>query len=139
MTSFVTQRILRCIRLSQAVHFSFLFLLIVMGTRNALAGPDNNGALKYVIHCARCHGTEGHGDGPAAQGLATQPCNFRDCGEMRRVPDATLFRIIKSGGAAAGLSNEMPAWSGTLKDGDIHELIRYLRCFCIEDGATSNP
>ncbi len=116
------------------MRFVLIVLLVWIGTQNVAAGADNGGgAHKYFIYCARCHGNTGHGDGPAAHRLATQPCNFRDCAEMSRVPDATLFRIIKGGGDAAGLSNAMPAWGGALKDRDISDVVSYLRSLCTEE------
>ncbi len=119
-----------------ARRFALIVLLVWTGTRNAAAGTNNPRAHKYMMYCARCHGDTGHGNGPAAHGLATQPCNFRDCAEMSQVPDATLFRVIKGGGDAAGLSSAMPAWGGALKDRDISDLISYLRSLCIEEAGT---
>ena len=121
---------------SLTLHTVLILLLVCIGTRKAATGADNQSARKYLIYCARCHGSTGHGDGPAAHGLPTQPCNFRDCDEMSRVPDPTLFKIIKGGGATAGLSDAMPAWGGALRDRDISDLIGYLRSFCIQDART---
>ena len=88
--------------------------------------------LKYLLICSKCHGATGHGDGPYADKLKEKPRNFTDCGTMTGIPDTTMFMAIKNGGASIGLSGGMPAWGNTLSDPEIHEMIHYLRQFCID-------
>ena len=84
----------------------------------------------YTTFCIGCHGPLGKGDGPAAAALKARPRNFTDCKRMAGLPDATLFKAIKDGGAANNLSSEMPAWSQGLEDNEIHDLIAFVRSFC---------
>lgn len=84
----------------------------------------------YGTFCVKCHGVNGKGDGPAAATLATNPRNFTDCGTMGKIDDATLFNVIKNGGAAANLSKDMQAWSTGFGDDEIHDLVAYVRTFC---------
>ena len=84
----------------------------------------------YDTFCMKCHGAEGKGDGPAAATLATKPRNFTDCAMMGKITDDTLFNVIKNGGAAAGLSKDMQAWSTGFGDDEIHDLVAYVRTFC---------
>ena len=84
----------------------------------------------YDTFCVKCHGPGGKGDGPAAATLSTSPRNFTDCAAMGKISDDTMFNVIKNGGAAAGLSKDMQAWSAGFEDGEIHDLVAYVRTFC---------
>jgi mono/diheme cytochrome c family protein len=84
----------------------------------------------YDRFCAVCHGPKGKGDGPAGMTLSPHPRDFTDCARMKKMTDETLFKAIKDGGPAVGLSSSMPAWSSGLKDEQIHGLVAYVRSFC---------
>lgn len=84
----------------------------------------------YDTFCVKCHGPGGKGDGPAAATLSTSPRNFTDCAAMGKISDDTMFNVIKNGGAAAGLSKDMQAWSSGFEDSEIHDLVAYVRTFC---------
>jgi mono/diheme cytochrome c family protein len=84
----------------------------------------------YDTFCVKCHGPGGKGDGPGAATLATNPRNFTDCAAMGKISDDTMFNVIKNGGAAAGLSKDMQGWSSGFEDGEIHDLVAYVRTFC---------
>jgi len=86
--------------------------------------------MTYKIYCSRCHGDEGHGDGPDAATLTAHPRNFTDCAAMAKIPNDTLFKAIKDGGAAVGISGEMPSWGTGLSGEDIKGMIKYVRHFC---------
>jgi cytochrome c553 len=96
----------------------------------AIAGDPGEAALQYKIYCAGCHGFTGHGDGPNAATLATKPQDFADCGAMKKIPDDTMFKAIKGGGASVGLPDTMPPWASGLGDDEIHAIIAYIRGFC---------
>lgn len=87
-------------------------------------------SMTYKVYCARCHGFGGAGDGPDAATLAVRPRNFTDCAVMSKIPDATIVKAIKDGGAAVGLSRNMPAWGVALNDKQIDALAAYVRTFC---------
>jgi mono/diheme cytochrome c family protein len=84
----------------------------------------------YDTFCVKCHGPGGKGDGPGAATLSTSPRNFTDCAAMGKISDDTMFNVIKNGGAAAGLSKDMQAWSSGFEDGEMHDLVAYVRTFC---------
>lgn len=83
----------------------------------------NAGKVKFGQMCSACHGADGKGNGPAAQGLAIRP---RDLSATKR-SDAELKKIIKEGGSSAGLSPLMPPWGGSLTDEEIGSIINYIR------------
>ena len=70
-------------------------------------GGDRRAKKEFVRFCAKCHGTNGKGDGPQADALTTKPHDFTDCARMKAISDDTLFTAIKEGGEAAHL-NDMP-------------------------------
>lgn len=84
----------------------------------------------YESSCAQCHGADGAGNGPGAAVLAIKPRNFVDCAAMSKISDATLFKVIKNGGASVGLSKDMRAWSAAFDDDEIHDFVAYVRSFC---------
>ena len=63
----------------------------------------------YRGECAYCHGPDGAGDGPTAVTLKVKPRSFRSVGWQDHVTDDRIKTAIVSGGAAVGLSPEMPA------------------------------
>jgi len=88
------------------------------------------GKQDYQTFCASCHGSGGHGRGSAGAALAIQPAHLSDCTMMAKMSDDTIFNVIKKGGGATGRSKEMPAWGSAFKDGEIHDLVAFLRTFC---------
>ena len=110
------------------------FLLLAVATilvidsvpRNVAADENAN----YKLFCARCHGETGRGDGADAATLKAHPRDFTDCTAMTKIADDTMFKAIKEGGDAVGLSADMPAWSSGLEDEDIKGLMKYIRSFC---------
>jgi mono/diheme cytochrome c family protein len=86
--------------------------------------------MSYLMFCATCHGKTGAADGPQSASLSTKPRNFTDCATMSKISDDTIFKVIKYGGAAQGLSSEMPGWAAAMSDDEIKGLAKYVRSFC---------
>jgi cytochrome c553 len=84
----------------------------------------------YTAFCAKCHGQEGHGDGPSAASLATKARDFQDCAVMSKISDDTMFKVIKGGATAVGLPGDMPSWGDALSDPEIHDLVVFIHTFC---------
>jgi high-affinity iron transporter len=84
----------------------------------------------YKTFCAKCHGDAGKGNGSGAATLATRPRNFTDCARMAKESDETLFKVIRNGGKANGMSDDMQAWNNELEDPEIKELVADIRTFC---------
>ena len=84
----------------------------------------------YTAFCAKCHGADGHGNGPGAATLATKAKDFADCTSMQKISDDTMFNVIKGGGASVGLPSDMPGWSNGLSDKEIHDLVTFIHTFC---------
>ena len=103
--------------------------LVATAASSVLADADS-AKTSYTTFCVKCHGEGGKGDGAAAAPLKTKPRDFTDCARMSKISDDTLFKVIKEGGAAAGLSPDMPAWKDGFEDPEIKDLVAYVRTFC---------
>ena len=92
-------------------------------------GDAKKGKEKYMenLRCSACHGESGKGDGPAAVALNPKPRNYTDCAVMGKKSDAELFKVIKEGGPAVGLSPLMVAWGTQLSDKEIWDIIAFIR------------
>lgn len=100
------------------------------GTYTGEAGKDN-----FIANCSPCHGDTGKGDGPLMDtlGEGVKPRNLSDAKLLSARTDEFLFKVIKSGGVAAGFSEAMPSWQETFKDAEIKQIVRYIResiCKC---------
>jgi len=105
--------------------------LAVIASHNPGWAADLSAARdNFVSQCAKCHGESGRGDGPAGATLPIRPRNFTDCSRMARESDQRIFNTIKTGGAAVGLSKEMPPWNEAFDDREISALVSYVRQFC---------
>jgi len=89
--------------------------------------PSTPGQALYAMHCAVCHGESGRGDGPSAAGFASKPSNLTDGRRFNQLPDEFFVSIVLSGGPAEGLSPGMPPFQGNLNEGQVRQIVAYLR------------
>lgn len=76
----------------------------------AAVTPDvEKGKEVFNQRCVPCHGSTGHGDGPASASLNPKPRKFADGGWQSQVTDDYIEKIIQLGGAAVGKSPAMPS------------------------------
>ncbi len=96
---------------------------------SAAGGDPKKGKAKYVenMRCSACHGDTGQGNGPAAVALNPKPRNFQDAAYMKAKSDDHLFKVIKNGGPAVGLSPLMAPFGPQLSDKEIWDIIAYIR------------
>jgi mono/diheme cytochrome c family protein/peroxiredoxin len=80
------------------------------------------GRLAYQVHCARCHGVEGHGDGPDAERLQPRPRDFASSGwRSAPTPDAVRRAIV------AGIAGTaMPGWGDSLSRRELDGLVAHV-------------
>jgi mono/diheme cytochrome c family protein len=92
-------------------------------------GDPKLGKQKYVenMRCSACHGESGIGDGPAAIALNPKPRNYTDCAVMSKKSDAELFKVIKEGGPAVGLSPLMAPFGSQLNDKEVWDVVAFIR------------
>ena len=90
-------------------------------------GNPGKGKGLYTQHCAGCHGPTGKGDGPAAAALTPKPSDLTNKASMSGLKDQYLFDLIQKGGAPVGKSPLMLPLGSKLKDGDIRDVIAYMK------------
>jgi len=81
----------------------------------------------YSTNCSRCHGAEGHGDGPDAKQLGVPLPDFSSAQFQATRSDADLYAVIEQGGTARGLSAMMPPWGLALSDAEIRAMVGLVR------------
>lgn len=115
-------------------------LVVVFGlglslSANAAApkGDPAKGKAIFMEKCTPCHGQQGKGDGPAGTALNPKPRNLTDAKYVSTLTDDHIFKTIGEGGAAVGKSPAMPSWKAAMSEGDIWNLVAYIRkdvCKC---------
>lgn len=115
----------RLLFLSVGVAVTMFAVAPVSRAQDMAAAQQN-----YATYCVKCHGEKGKGDGASAATLQTKPRDFTECARMQKIPDDEMFKVIKEGGKANGMSGDMQAWSQAFEDGEIHALVAYVRTFC---------
>ena len=80
------------------------------------------GKQLYEATCLTCHGEAGHGDGPTAASLSTQPVDF-SAGHTETHPDGDLFYWIREGIE----DTEMPAFGDQVTEEETWHLVNYIR------------
>ena len=58
----------------------------------------------YAQQCAACHGSTGHGDGPAAAGLDPPPIAFTDADRAAQRTPLALYEVISQGVAGTAMA-----------------------------------
>lgn len=106
-------------------------MLLIVAARPVSAG-DRGAAEIYREHCARCHQSSGDRTATHAKPLRSERHGLADCDRMSMMSDATLFLAIHDGGAAIGMSRQMPPFKDKLSYRQIAALVAYVRQFCGE-------
>ncbi len=106
---------------------------LVVSAGSAQAGDAAAGKTVYDTNCSSCHGPSGKGDGPVGAALNPKPRDFsagsfKFDADKSGTPgeDADLKLVIQKGAAAFGGSALMAPWP-TLSDGDIDNVIAFIR------------
>ena len=92
------------------------------------AGSDT-GQQVYDTYCTTCHGDGGQLDptSPVIKGLGVTPADFSDPLFNSREPAEDWHMVIKYGGHALGLAEQMPAQGEVLSDEQIDDVTAYLK------------
>ena len=111
-------------------------LLCLAFATSAVAADIDNGRQVYDTYCTSCHGVGGQLDpsSPVVQGLGVTPADFSDPLFNSREPAADWKMVIKHGGHAMGLAEQMPAQGEALSDEQIGDVTAYLKSL-VDTGA----
>src|SRR2546425_11931382 len=95
----------------------------------ALQAPTGGGggASLYGSWCTSCHGADGRGVPAASTRLEVPPADLRDCKTSTAEPEARWIGIVTQGGAAVGLSVDMPAFGEAAAPEQMRAVVRYAR------------
>jgi cbb3-type cytochrome c oxidase subunit III len=96
--------------------------------------PADSSAALYGAWCAKCHGTDGRGTPAATTRLEVPPADLKDCKGSTAEPEEHWVAIVTRGGAAFGLSLDMPAYGEAATPAQIRAVVRYARSLCGELG-----
>lgn len=101
-----------------------------------LAGqaPADSGALLYRAWCTKCHGPGGQGPAAPTTRLEVPPADLKGCKGSTAETEDRWVAIVTRGGAAFGLSLDMPAYSEAGTPAEIRAVVRYARSLCGEPG-----
>ena len=103
--------------------------LLLPVAQPAAAANIDNGRQIYDTYCVTCHGAGGRLDesSPVVQGLGVIPADFSDPLFNSREPAGDWEMVIKYGGHALGLSEQMPAQGEVLTDEQISDVTAFLK------------
>lgn len=79
------------------------------------------GKKLFEANCAACHGLNGGGQGPSAQGITTFPRQLWAWSKSDSSSDGYLYWFITNG------RNEMPPWGLVLSENERWDLINYIK------------
>jgi mono/diheme cytochrome c family protein len=104
-------------------------LLCAAQTHCAYAADIDNGRQVYDTYCVACHGVGARLDAssPVVQGLGVIPADFSDPLFNSREPAGDWEMVIKHGGHALGLAEQMPAQDQVLDDEQISDVTAFLK------------
>lgn len=107
--------------------FVFVVGVAASDTSAQEKGDPLLGKATYEARCAMCHGAEGGGDGPVAQGLSDKPSNWKvGGGRLKDLSDREIYELIAKGGKAFGKSAAMPAHLD-LSEAQLWSLVAYVK------------
>jgi mono/diheme cytochrome c family protein len=92
------------------------------GSAWAAGGDSAKGRAVFEKHCAACHGAQGKGDGPTGAMLTPKPADLTSAATAKK-SDADLRTIIENGKPPTA----MIGWKGQLSDGEIGNVLAYVR------------
>ena len=104
-----------------SIVFTLLFVLFTASPKEkpaankapAQTAPATSGKRTYLEYCAVCHGTEGKGNGPAADALKTPPPDLTVLSKNNggKYPALKVSSAVRGDArVAAHGSKEMPVW-----------------------------
>lgn len=99
--------------------------LLWMGSAAGETTELEVGRRLFETTCASCHGAQGRPDpqSPVASALNAPPADLSDPLFNSREPALDWQLVVKHGGHALGLSEQMPAWGSAFSDAEIAAIV----------------
>jgi len=95
----------------------------------ALQSPDT-GAVLYHAWCGACHGQDAKGTPSASVRTAVPPADLATCSASTPETSVQWRGVVSRGGAAYGLSLDMPAFGEAATPQQIEWVVQYLKSLC---------
>lgn len=88
-----------------------------------ISAEEMRGSELFRTHCQVCHGTQGRGDGPAAQALQPRPRDLSKRPYKQGCGPGAIVRTLRSGVEGSA----MPSFSETLSEDEMWALGQFVR------------
>jgi hypothetical protein len=88
----------------------------------------------YAAWCSRCHGADARGTPAASVRTDVPPADLASCPVSTAETEQQWVGVVTRGGAAFGLSLDMPAYGDAATAEQIRMVVRYVRSLCRERG-----
>src|SRR5438034_11478683 len=112
----------------------FPAIALIFAIHTPPSPPPDSGAALFRTWCKSCHGADGRGTPAATTRLEVPPADLRDCKGSTAETEDRWVNIVTQGGAAFGLSLDMPAFGEAGTAAQIRAVVRYARSLCGELG-----
>ena len=106
----------------------------VLAVLLAAQAPGDSGAALFQAWCKSCHGADGRGTPSATTRLEVPPADLKACKGSTAETEERWVGIVMRGGAAFGLSLDMPAFGEGATPEQIRAVVQYARSLCGEPG-----
>ena len=100
---------------------------------SSLSGQGSGDSL-YSAWCARCHGADARGTPLASVRTDVPPADLASCAVSTAETEDQWVGVVARGGAAFGLSLDMPSYGEAATPDQIRMVVRYVRSLCRERG-----
>jgi cytochrome c5 len=107
---------------------------MVLALAAVVQAPSDSGAALFAAWCRSCHGADGRGTPVATTRLEVPPADLHECKGSTAETEDRWVNIVTQGGAAFGLSLDMPAFGEAGSSAQIRAVVRYARSLCGELG-----
>lgn len=97
-------------------------------------GAQSPGDSLYRAWCANCHGADARGTPRASVRTDVPPADLASCAVSSSETEDHWAEVVARGGAAFGLSLDMPAYGDVGTPEQIRMVVRYVRSLCRERG-----
>jgi len=111
-----------------------LVLAVLIQAPAAPPSSPDSGARLYQAWCRSCHGAAGTGISSSTVRLEVPAANLADCKGSTAEPERRWIGVVRSGGAAFGLSLDMPAFGEAATLEQIRMVVHYIKSLCGEPG-----
>jgi mono/diheme cytochrome c family protein len=95
--------------------------------------PADTGEVLFRAWCSSCHGADGKGVSKSMTRLAVPAADLASCANTAETEEQWVG-VVRNGGAAYGLSMDMPSFGDNATREQIEAVVRFARSLCHESG-----